>query len=96
MDKYIIDGVEYSQGEEVEVRDYDNEEWIHDYIIGVNSNLTHKFICKMEKWKQIRKLQPTTEPIITTTEKLKMEELEERIERLEKAVGIEHFYKTNQ
>lgn len=59
MDKYIIDGVEYSYGEEVEVRDYDNEDWIHDFIIGLNSSSIHKLICKMEKWKQIRKLQPT-------------------------------------
>ena len=72
MDKYIIDGIEYSYGEEVEVRDY--VDWEKRIFIGYIKNAILPIICvdiyyeeqfKKGKefvtinWKHIRKIQPT-------------------------------------
>ena len=73
MDKYIIDGVEYSYGEEVEVGD--DGDWDKRIFIGYIKNAILPIICvdiyyeeqfKKGKefvtinWKHIRKIQPTS------------------------------------
>ena len=72
MDKYIIDGVEYSYGEEVEVSD-DND-WDKRIFVGYIKNTYNPIICVSDygekefkngevfytsTWKHIRKIQPT-------------------------------------
>ena len=72
MDKYIIDGVEYSYGEEVEVGD--DGDWVKRILVGYIKNSYTPMICvdigyeeqfKKGKefvtinWKHIRKIQPT-------------------------------------
>ena len=72
MDKYIIDGVEYSYGEEVEVSD-DND-WVKRIFVGYIKNAKDPIICVTDyceeefkngdefrtiNWKYIRKIQPT-------------------------------------
>ena len=72
MDKYIIDGVEYSYGEEVEVRD--DSDWDKRIFIGYIKNAILPIICVSDygekefkngevfytsTWKHIRKIQPT-------------------------------------
>ena len=74
MDKYIIDGVEYSYGEEVEVRGNDSFDWDKRIFIGYIKNATEPIICvsdTFEKefknedkfdiytWGKIRKIKPT-------------------------------------
>lgn len=59
MDKYIIDGVEYCQGEEVEVLDSKTGVWLLDILQGVDSSQVRKFLCVSGHWEFIRKLQPT-------------------------------------
>lgn len=56
MDKYIIDGVEYYQGEEVEVRDFIDSDWEKDFLYGIDSSVC-KFVCESGNWKYVRKLQ---------------------------------------
>ena len=73
MDKYIIDGVEYSYGEEVEVSDFGNK-WVKRILVGYIKNSTKPIICVSDgfekefknadefetyTWKYIRKIQPT-------------------------------------
>ena len=72
MDKYIIDGVEYSYGEEVEVRN--DGYWCKRIFVGYIKNAIEPIICvsdPFEKdfknedkfdiytWGKIRKIQPT-------------------------------------
>ena len=72
MDKYIIDGVEYSYGEEVEVRN--DGYWCKRVFVGYIKNAIEPIICvsdTFEKdfknedkfdiytWGKIRKIQPT-------------------------------------
>ena len=72
MDKYIIDGVEYSYGEEVEVRN--DGYWCKRIFVGYIKNAIEPIICvsdTFEKdfknedkfdiytWGKIRKIQPT-------------------------------------
>ena len=72
MDKYIIDGVEYSYGEEVEVGD--DGDWDKRIFVGYIKNATEPIICVTDyyeeefkngdefrtiNWKYIRKIQPT-------------------------------------
>ena len=72
MDKYIIDGVEYSYGEEVEVRC--NGDWVKRIFVGYIKNSQEPIICVSDgfeyqfkngdkfdtyEWKYIRKIQPT-------------------------------------
>ena len=72
MDKYIIDGVEYSYGEEVEISD--NDDWVKRIFVGYIKNATEPIICVSDcfekefkngevfnivNWKHIRKIQPT-------------------------------------
>ena len=72
MDKYIIDGVEYSYGEEVEVRDDSN--WGKRIFVGYIKNSIEPIICVSNcseeefknadefetcNWRNIRKIQPT-------------------------------------
>lgn len=73
MDKYIIDGIEYSYGEEVEVSLNDHD-WEKRIFVGYVKNAIQPIICvssgHKEKfkngivfdivyWKHIRKIQPT-------------------------------------
>lgn len=74
MDKYIIDGIEYSYGEEVEVvNDYDGD-WEKRIFVGYIKNATEPIICVSDdfenkfkngdnfytyEWRYIRKIQPT-------------------------------------
>ena len=72
MDKYIIDGVEYSYGEEVEVRN--DGYWCKRIFVGYIKNTIEPIICvsdTFEKefknedkfdiytWGKIRKIKPT-------------------------------------
>ena len=72
MDKYIIDGVEYSYGEEVEVSD-DND-WDKRIFVGYIKNSIEPIICVSDgdeenfkngevfytsNWEHIRKIKPT-------------------------------------
>ena len=72
MDKYIIDGVEYSYGEEVEVRGNDGFDWDKRIFVGYIKNATEPIICVTDyyeeefkngdefrtiNWKYIRKIQ---------------------------------------
>lgn len=72
MDKYIIDGVEYSYGEEVEVKD--NGDWVKRIFVGYIKNARQPIICvnvnyeeefkngeefDTTYWKYIRKIKPT-------------------------------------
>ena len=72
MDKYIIDGVEYSYGEEVEVRN--DGYWCKRIFVGYIKNAIEPIICvsdTFEKefknedkfdiytWGKIRKIKPT-------------------------------------
>ena len=74
MDKYIIDGVEYSYGEEVEVRGNDGFDWDKRIFVGYIKNATEPIICVSDcyekefkdgevfdivNWEHIRKIQPT-------------------------------------
>jgi len=73
MDKYIIDGIEYSYGEEVEVRDGGNY-WEKRIFVGYIKNATEPIICVSDcyekefknedkfdiyTWGKIRKIKPT-------------------------------------
>ena len=73
MDKYIIDGVEYSYGEEVEVGD--DGDWDKRIFVGYIKNATEPIICVSDcyekefkdgevfdivNWEHIRKIQPTS------------------------------------
>jgi len=73
MDKYIIDGVEYSYGEEVEVG-LNNTVWVKRIFVVYIKNAKDPIICVSDgfeeefengdkfyinKWKHIRKIQPT-------------------------------------
>ena len=72
MDKYIIDGVEYSYGEEVEVSN--GGYWYKRIFVGYIKNSCSTIICvsngfekefkngdefEICNWKHIRKIQPT-------------------------------------
>ena len=71
MDKYIIDGVEYSYGEEVKVSD--DGTWGKRIFVGYIKNAILPIICVYDSnekfkngnkfditiWKYIRKIQPT-------------------------------------
>ena len=72
MDKYIIDGVEYSYGEEVEVSS--DDDWVKKIFVGYIKNEKVPIICVIDyykeefkngdefrttNWKHIRKIQPT-------------------------------------
>lgn len=74
MDKYIIEGVEYSYGEEVEVRDNDSFDWEKRIFVGYIKNTYNPIICVSDgdeenfkngevfytsNWEHIRKIQPT-------------------------------------
>lgn len=74
MDKYIIDGVEYSYGEDVEVRDNDSFDWDKRIFVGYIKNSIEPIICVSDcyekefkdgevfdivNWEHIRKIQPT-------------------------------------
>ncbi len=72
MDKYIIDGVEYSYGEEVEVRDSNSNDWEKEIFVAYIKNAFDGICCVQDRerfkkgicfdvsfWKYIRKLQPT-------------------------------------
>ena len=59
MDKYIIDGVEYSYGEAVEVSD-DSKEWKISKIVGVDSSRSYPIITEEHgNFLKVRKIQPT-------------------------------------
>ena len=72
MDKYIIDGVKYSYGEEVEVRN--DCDWYKRIFVGYIKNAIEPIICVSDafekefkngnkfytyEWRYIRKIQPT-------------------------------------
>lgn len=73
MDKYIIDGIEYSYGEEVEVS-LNYHDWEKRIFVGYIKNAIEPIICVSDgfenqfkngdkfythEWRYIRKIQPT-------------------------------------
>jgi hypothetical protein len=70
------------------------KEYRYDILTG---ELLGTFYCDAPMGDNETNIKPkyVENPTFTTTEKLKLEELEERVVRLENAVGIEHFYATS-
>lgn len=61
--KYIIDGVEYEYGEEVEVDDLTTTLWKKTIIFGIDSSKKYPIITEDGYYLKIRKIQPTlTQP----------------------------------
>lgn len=59
MDKYIIDGVEYSYGDIVEVSD-DGKEWKISKIVGVDNSRNYHIITEEHgNFLKVRKIKPT-------------------------------------
>lgn len=88
MDKYIIDGVEYCQGEMVEVKQKDGRIWYKRIFLGaLKHNISYIIICvehtdeqkfleygsfSICNWEQIRKLQ--TKPLSGRKAKLTLDD----------------------
>lgn len=85
MDKYIIDGVEYCQGEMVEVRDDITEEWHTVRLSGVNGDAAYKIISKNNIYLYIRKLQPK---IYNTPEEAEPHKYQEVIDLIENLSSV--------
>lgn len=83
ISEYTLLGPYFEYGEEVEVRDFDEEKWVKDFFYNYEFGRDNicSIKCKRQNWKQVRKLEPKPKQKVT------LELTDEQLEKIKDIIG---------